>query len=79
MFGKQQAASSSKQADAKWAKITTLLWCFGFWWMVPISVKYNRTKFEQDTQEWPPGTSVVYKAAPLRLAEMGSPSERVIE
>jgi hypothetical protein len=27
-----------------------------FWWMIPISVKYNHTKFEQETQQWRPGT-----------------------
>ena len=26
------------------------------WWMVPMSVKYKRTKFEQETQRWWPGT-----------------------
>ena len=27
-----------------------------FWWMVPMGVKYNHTKFEQETQRWRPGT-----------------------
>ena len=27
-----------------------------FWWMIPMGVKYNHTKFEQDTQRWRPGT-----------------------
>ena len=27
-----------------------------FWWMIPMSVKYNHTKFEQKTQRWRPGT-----------------------
>ena len=26
------------------------------WWMIPIGVKYNHTKFEQETQRWGPGT-----------------------
>ena len=27
-----------------------------FLWMIPMSVKYNHTKFEQETQRWWPGT-----------------------
>ena len=27
-----------------------------FWWMIPMGVKYNHTKFEQETQRWRPGT-----------------------
>ena len=27
-----------------------------FWWMIPLGVKYNHTKFEQETQRWRPGT-----------------------
>ena len=23
-----------------------------FWWMIPMGVKDNHTKFEQDTQRW---------------------------
>ena len=26
-----------------------------FWWMIPMGVKYNHTKFEQATQRWRPG------------------------
>ena len=29
-----------------------------FWWMIPMGVKYNRTKFEQETQRWRPGTGL---------------------
>ena len=25
-----------------------------FWWMIPMDVKYNDTKFEQETQRWRP-------------------------
>ena len=28
------------------------------WWMIPMGVKYNHTKFEQDTQRWRPGTGI---------------------
>ena len=27
-----------------------------FWWMIPMGVKYNHTKFEQETQRWRPET-----------------------
>ena len=27
-----------------------------FWWMIPMGVKYNHTKFERQTQRWRPGT-----------------------
>ena len=27
-----------------------------FWCMIPMGVKYNHTKFEQETQRWQPGT-----------------------
>ena len=27
-----------------------------FWCMIPMGVKYNHTKFEQETQRWRPGT-----------------------
>ena len=27
-----------------------------FWWMTTMGVKYNHTKFDQETQRWWPGT-----------------------
>ena len=27
-----------------------------FWCMIPMGVKYNHTKFEQETHRWQPGT-----------------------
>ena len=27
-----------------------------FWWTIPMGVKYNHTKFEQETQRWRPET-----------------------
>ena len=27
-----------------------------FWWMIPMGVKYNHTKLEQETRRWRPGT-----------------------
>ena len=28
-----------------------------FWWMIPMAVKYNHTKFEQESQRWRPQTA----------------------
>ena len=28
-----------------------------FWWMIPMGVRDNHTKFEQETQRWRPGTA----------------------
>ena len=27
-----------------------------FWWMIPMGVSDNHTKFEEETQRWWPGT-----------------------
>ena len=29
-----------------------------FWWMIPMGVRDNPTKYEQETQRWRPGTAV---------------------
>ena len=29
-----------------------------FWWMIPIGVRDNHTKFEPETQRWRPGAGV---------------------
>ena len=34
-----------------------VLWIWlKFWCMIPMGVKYNHTKFEQETERWRPGT-----------------------
>ena len=34
-----------------------VLWIWlKFWCMIPMGVKYNHTKFEQETRRWRPGT-----------------------
>ena len=52
----QQAASSSKQARAKWANYQNsfmVLWIrLNFWWMMRMGVKDIHTKCEQETQWW---------------------------
>ena len=29
-----------------------------FWWMIPMGVRDNHTKYEPETQQWRPGTGV---------------------
>ena len=29
-----------------------------FWWMIPMGVRDNHTKYEPETQQWQPGTAV---------------------
>ena len=29
-----------------------------FWWMIPMGVRDNHTKYEPETQRWQPGTGV---------------------
>ena len=34
-----------------------VLWIWlKIWWMIPLGVKYNHTKFEREIQRWRPGT-----------------------
>ena len=36
-----------------------VLWIWlKFWWMIPMGVRDNHTKYEQETQRWRPGTVV---------------------
>ena len=53
----QQAASSSTREMGKnQISVVVLQIRVKFWWMIPMGVKYNHTKFEQETQRWRPGT-----------------------
>ena len=51
---KQQAAT--KQPCAKWAKGQNSIAVVAIWlkfrWMVPMGMRYNHTKLEQETQRW---------------------------
>ena len=36
-----------------------VLWVWSkFWWMIPMGVRDNHTKYEPETQRWQPGTGV---------------------
>ena len=37
-----------------------------FWWMIPMGVKYNHTKFDQETQQWRPGTGFPSRGPPFQ-------------
>ena len=53
--GKQQA-SSTREMGQNQNSVVVLRIQVNFWWMIPMGVKYNHTKFEQETQRWRPGT-----------------------
>ena len=41
---------------AKNQSSVVVLWIWlKFWWMIPMGVKYNHRKFEQETRRWRPG------------------------
>ena len=37
-----------------------------FWWMLPMGVGDNHTKYELETQRWRPGTGVASAGAPFQ-------------
>ena len=37
-----------------------------FWWMIPMGVKYNHTKFEQETRQWRLGTAFASGRPPFQ-------------
>ena len=52
----QQAGSSTREMGKNQNSLVVLRIRLNFWWMIPMSVKYNHTEFEQETQRWRPGT-----------------------
>ena len=42
-----------------------------FWWRIPMGVKYNHTKFEQETQRWRPGTGFASGGPPFEKLSLG--------
>ena len=43
-----------------------------FWWMIPMGVKYNHTKFEQETQQWRPGTGFASGGPQFQKLQFGA-------
>ena len=37
-----------------------------FWWMLPMGVRDNHTKYEPETQPWRPGTGVTSARPPFQ-------------
>ena len=37
-----------------------------FWWMLPMAVRDNHTKYEPETQRWRPGTGVTSAGPPFQ-------------
>ena len=45
-----------------------------FWWMIAmgVGVKYNHTKFEQETQRWRPGTGLATGGPQFQKMQFGA-------
>ena len=55
---KQQAASSTREMGKNQNSVVVLRICLKFWWMIPMGVRDNHTKYEPETQRWRPRTGV---------------------
>ena len=42
------------------------------WWMLPMGVRDNHTKYELETQWWRPGTGVASAGPPLQNLQFGA-------
>ena len=42
-----------------------------FWWMIFMGVKYNQTKFEQETRRWRPGTGFASGGPKFQKLQLG--------
>ena len=49
-------ASSTREMGKNQNSVVLLHIRVKFWWVIPMGVKYNHTKFERETQRWRPGT-----------------------
>ena len=43
-----------------------------FWWMIPMGVKYNHTKFGQETQRWRPRTGFASGGPQFQKLQFGA-------
>ena len=46
--------------------------CVKLWCMIPMGVKYNHTKFEQETQRWRPGTGLASGGPQFQKLQFGA-------
>ena len=65
VLGKQQAASTRKM-DKNHSSIVVLRIRPKFWWMLPMGVRDNHTKYEPGAQRWRPGTGVASTRPPFQ-------------
>ena len=47
-----------------------------FWWMIPMGVKYNHTKFEQETQQWRSGMGFASGGPQFQKLQFGAKSSQ---
>ena len=73
LASKQQASNkqaSEQQARAKWggnhSSVVVLSIRPKFWWMLPMGVRDNHTKYEPKTQRWRLGTGVASTGTPFQ-------------
>ena len=45
-----------------------------FWWMVSMGVRDNHTKYEPQTQRWPPGMGVASSGFRFKICNLGPKS-----
>ena len=67
----KQAASSKQAATTREMggnhSSVVVLWVRPkFWWMLPMGVRNNNTKYELETQRWRPGTGVESAGPPFQ-------------
>ena len=69
-LARKQEASSKKQASKHARKNhssgVVLRIRPKFWWMLPMGVRDNHTKYELETQRWQPGTGVASARPPFQ-------------
>ena len=74
LASKQQAskqASSKQQASTRemgknHSSVVVLRIRPQFWWMLPMGVRDNHTKYEHETQRWRPGTALASAGPPFQ-------------
>ena len=63
---------------AKNQNSVVVLWILvKFWWMIPMGVKYNHIKVEQETQRWRPGTGFASGRPQLQELQFGAKNSHI--
>ena len=78
LASKQQAASkqaaSTREMEKNHSSVVVLGIRPKFWWMLPMGVRDNHTKYEPETQRWRPGTGVASAGPPFQNLRLGPKS-----